>query len=42
VWIPANRSRTTIQNWGRRDLPPGTLRAIIRDLGIDRVDFEKA
>ena len=42
VWInPANRLRTTVPNWGRRDLPVGTLREIIRDLGLSREDFDK-
>jgi predicted RNA binding protein YcfA (HicA-like mRNA interferase family) len=43
VWInPGNRRRTTIQNWGNRDIPPGTLRAILRDLDIERDDLERA
>jgi predicted RNA binding protein YcfA (HicA-like mRNA interferase family) len=43
VWInPVTRGRTTIQNWGSRDLPPGTLRAIVRDLNIDPQEFQNA
>jgi predicted RNA binding protein YcfA (HicA-like mRNA interferase family) len=43
IWInPANRGRTTIPNWGRRDLPAGTLRGIIRDLGLTPEAVDKA
>jgi predicted RNA binding protein YcfA (HicA-like mRNA interferase family) len=43
VWInPATGGRTTIQNWGGRDLPPGTLRAILRDLSIELGDLQNA
>jgi predicted RNA binding protein YcfA (HicA-like mRNA interferase family) len=43
VWInPANRRRTTIQNWGSRDLPAGTLAGILRDLGLSRSDIDRA
>jgi predicted RNA binding protein YcfA (HicA-like mRNA interferase family) len=43
VWFnPVNRQRTTVPNWGSRDLPAGTLRGIIRDLGITRDDFDRA
>jgi len=32
IWInTANRQRTTIPNWGSRDLRPGTLNAILPD-----------
>jgi predicted RNA binding protein YcfA (HicA-like mRNA interferase family) len=42
IWInPANHQRTTIPNWGRRDFPPGTLYAIIRDLGLTREDIDR-
>ena len=39
---PANKRFTTIPRHGNRDLPPGTLRAIVRDLGISRPDFDEA
>jgi predicted RNA binding protein YcfA (HicA-like mRNA interferase family) len=43
IWIRrSTRRRTTIPNWGSRDLRPGTVRAILRDLGIAREEFERA
>lgn len=33
--------RTTIPNWGGRDLRTGTIRVILRDLGLDRPTFER-
>ena len=43
IWRnPKTRSRTTIANWGSRDLKPGTISRILRDLGIRKEDFEKA
>ena len=43
IWIrlPSN-ARTTIPNRGSRDLKPGTISAILRDLGISRGDLEDA
>jgi len=41
-WRPANKRFTTIPRHANRDLPPGTLRAIIRDLGIPRHEFDEA
>ena len=32
----------SIPNKGRKDIPIGTIRAILRDLGIDRRDFDRA
>ena len=37
-----NGARTTIPNWGRKDLRPGTVRRILRDLGIDKAEFDRA
>ena len=31
--------RTAIPNWGAKDLAPGTVRSIIRQLGISREQF---
>jgi predicted RNA binding protein YcfA (HicA-like mRNA interferase family) len=43
VWInPTTGGRTTIPNWGSRDLPPGTLRAILRDLSLQPGDLQDA
>ena len=42
IWInTATHARTTIPNWGSRDLRAGTLAAILRDLGISRQEFER-
>jgi len=38
-WNPANEQFTVIPRHGGRDLPPGTLRAILRQLGIDPAEF---
>ena len=38
----ATGARTTIPNWGGRDLRAGTIGAIIRDLRVDREAFERA
>ena len=43
VWININNDATTIiPNWRARDLKPGTISAILRDLGISRRDFDRA
>ncbi len=43
IWINAStHARTTIPNWGRRDLKQGTISAIVRDLGISREELEHA
>ena len=34
--------RTTVPRRSGKDLPPGTVRTIVRDLGIDKSDFDKA
>jgi predicted RNA binding protein YcfA (HicA-like mRNA interferase family) len=40
IWInPATNQITTIPDWGNKDLAPGTVRAIIRELGINREEF---
>lgn len=36
---PANAQVTVIPDWGGKDLAPGTVRAIIRQLGISRQEF---
>jgi mRNA interferase HicA len=42
IWInPETGQVTTVPDWGSKDLAPGTVRAIIRELGIDRKDFGK-
>jgi len=43
VWInTTNSRRTTIPNWGSKDLKAGTISAMLRDLGIPKDNFEKA
>ena len=34
-WNPASHRFTVVPHHGGRDLPPGTLRAILRQLGIE-------
>lgn len=42
IWINLKtKARTTIPNWGNRDLKPGTISQILRDLGIKKEDFDK-
>ena len=43
IWRnPAARSRTTIPNRRGKDLKPGTIGSILRDLGVSRDDFNRA
>ena len=43
IWVnPVTRARATIPFWGSEDLKPGTIPAILRDLGISRRDFDQA
>jgi predicted RNA binding protein YcfA (HicA-like mRNA interferase family) len=37
---PANDKVTVVPDWGAKDLALGTVRAVIRELGISREDFE--
>lgn len=42
IWInPVTRARTSIPFWGAEDLKPGTIAAVLRDLGISRRDFDR-
>jgi len=38
-WNPPLDRYTTIPDWGHKDIKPGTLSRIIRDLGISRREF---
>jgi predicted RNA binding protein YcfA (HicA-like mRNA interferase family) len=38
-WNPRNNRFTTIPDWGPKDIRPGTLRRILRDLDIGRSEF---
>lgn len=40
-WRPAARKFTTIPRHGNRDIPTGTLRAVLRDLAIEKRDFDR-
>lgn len=40
IWRnPATGRRAVIADWGGKDIPPGTVRAIIRQLGLSREEF---
>ena len=40
VWLNiANDRKAIIPDWGRKDLKPGTIRGILRQLDISRKDF---
>ena len=36
---PATGMLASVPDWGSRDLKPGTVRAIIREMGISRQEF---
>ena len=43
IWRnPATTTKATVPNWRAKDLKPGTLAKILRDLEIDRRDFDRA
>ena len=43
IWIrPSTGGRTTIPNWGNRDLKIGTVSTILRDLGVSRQEFDRS
>jgi predicted RNA binding protein YcfA (HicA-like mRNA interferase family) len=39
---PATNSAGTLPDWGRKDLKLGTLRSLLRQLGIEWSAFEQA
>lgn len=40
IWYnPATGKMASVPDWGSKDLAPGTLRAILRELGIKRSEF---
>ena len=40
LWYnPTTKKVAPIPDWGSKDLSPGTVRAIIKELGISRKDF---
>ncbi|MGA8848394.1 MAG: type II toxin-antitoxin system HicA family toxin [Dehalococcoidia bacterium] len=41
-WNPEKKLFTTVPNRGSKDIPKGTLAAILRDLGLTRKDLDKA
>ncbi len=42
-WVnPTTGKGTVIPDWGSSDLKQGTIRGILRQLGIDIEDFKKA
>jgi Predicted periplasmic or secreted lipoprotein len=40
-WNPENQFFTTIPRCERKDIPKGTLAAILRDLGLSKEDLDK-
>ena len=43
IWICLRTGAlTTIPNWGSKDLKPGTVARILKDIGISKEDFENA
>lgn len=42
IWCnPATGRVTAVPDWGGQDLAPGTVRAIVRELGLSREAFGK-
>ncbi|MGH9766724.1 MAG: type II toxin-antitoxin system HicA family toxin [Blastocatellia bacterium] len=42
-WLnPANQQVAVLPDWGGKDLKLGTLRAAVKQLGLDWEDFERA
>ena len=40
IWQnPSTEQVSTIPDWGSKDLAPGTVRAVLRELGISRREF---
>ncbi len=39
---PSSQQATVVPDWGSRDLKPGTVRAVVRQLGIAWADFAQA
>ncbi len=40
IWLnPETNQIASVPDWGGKDLAPGTVRAIIRELGISRKEF---
>ena len=40
LWYnPATDGEAVIPDWGGKDIPPGTVRGVLQQLGIDREDF---
>jgi predicted RNA binding protein YcfA (HicA-like mRNA interferase family) len=40
IWHnPATGMVSTVPDWGSKDMAPGTIRAVIRELGISRREF---
>lgn len=40
-WLnPATQNVTVVPDWGSRDLKLGTVRAVVRQLGLDWAEFQ--
>ena len=43
IWMHSKTgARTTVPNWGSKDLRAGTISRILRDLGLRKEEFDKA
>ena len=43
IWMHSETgARTTVPNWGNKDLSAGTISRILRDLGVPKEDFDRA
>ncbi|MFP4642644.1 MAG: type II toxin-antitoxin system HicA family toxin [Chloroflexota bacterium] len=43
IWMHSKTGlRTTVPNWGSKDLSKGTISRMLRDLGLRKDDFDKA
>ena len=43
IWVKLGTDlEGTVPDWGAKDLKPGTVRKILRDLEIDKRDFDQA
>ncbi len=38
-WNPSTQQATVVPDWGSRDLKTGTLRAVVKQLGLDWQSF---
>ena len=40
IWVnPKTNKKAVISDYGGKDIPPGTIRGILKQLGLNRKDF---